>query len=124
MRLDLAKTVAEAAVEAEAAADEAAGVADISRYQTGDLNERGHVMQHRESSLLTPAEKRVLQTFRRFLVTPGQMLCFYGPDLEQKRDTLRRLIDKDLLVKEEFNGAYSLTPAGFAAMTDCATDCV
>ncbi len=74
----------------------------------------------RERILLSPSEQRVLRTFRRFLMTPGQMLCFYGPDLKkQDKATLELLTDKELLVKEKFKGGYSLTQAGFAAMNDC-----
>jgi len=52
-------------------------------------------------------------------MTPGRMLCFYGPNLKKNKSTLDRMTDKDLLVKEKFKGAYSLTPAGFAAMNEC-----
>jgi hypothetical protein len=69
--------------------------------------------------MLTTGEQRVLRTFRRFLMTPGQMLCFYGPNLKQNRTALQQLIDKELLVKEQFKGAYSLTEEGFVAMNDC-----
>ncbi len=69
--------------------------------------------------MLTTAEQRVLQTFRRFLVAPGQMLCFNGPNLSQHQAALQRLTDKELLIKEQFKGAYSLTQAGFVAMNDC-----
>ena len=72
----------------------------------------------RESILLSPSEQRVLRTFRQFLITPGQMLCFSGPNLEQNRPTLELLSDKELLVKEEFQGGYSLTHAGFVALED------
>lgn len=73
----------------------------------------------RERNLLSTSEQRVLRTFRDFLMTPGQMLCFSGPDLKQHKATLDVLADKELLVKEKFKGGYSLTRAGFAAMTDC-----
>lgn len=73
----------------------------------------------REITLLTTSEQRVMRTFRQFLMTPGQMLCFSGPNLKQNKATLDILIDKELLVKEKFKGGYSLTPAGFAAMNDC-----
>lgn len=72
-----------------------------------------------ERLLLSTSEQRVLRTFRNFLMTPGQMLCFYGPNLKQNMATLEQLIEKDLLVKERFKGGYSLTRAGFAAMNDC-----
>ena len=73
----------------------------------------------RKKTLLSTSEQRVLHTFRRFLMTPGQMLCFYGPNLDQNKATLERLADKDLLIKEKFKGGYSLTSAGYAAMNDC-----
>jgi hypothetical protein len=69
--------------------------------------------------MLSTAEQRVLRTFRRFLVTPGQMLCFYGTNLKQNKVALQQLTDKEFLVKEQFKGAYSLTKAGFVAMNDC-----
>ena len=72
-----------------------------------------------EKLLLTTAEQRVLRTFRQFLVTPGQMLCFYGPNLNQHQAALKKLTDKDFLVKEQFKGGYSLTKAGYVAMNDC-----
>ena len=52
-------------------------------------------------------------------MTPGKMLCFYGPNLKQGKATLELLTDKELLVKEKFKDGYSLTQAGFAAMNDC-----
>ena len=69
--------------------------------------------------LLTASEQRVLQTFHQYLMTPGKMLCFSGPNLERYSGELNRLADKKLLVKEKFKGGYSLTSAGFAAMKDC-----
>ncbi len=69
--------------------------------------------------MLSTSEQRVLRTFRRFLMIPGQMLCFFGPNLKQDKATLELLTDKELLVEEEFKGGYSLTQAGFAAMNDC-----
>ncbi len=52
-------------------------------------------------------------------MTPGEMLCFYGPNLKQDKATLELLADKEFLVKEKFQGGYSLTKAGFAAMNSC-----
>lgn len=69
--------------------------------------------------MLSPSEKLALRTFRRYLITPGIMLCFYGPDLEKHKSALQQLTAKDLLVKEKFNGAYSLTHAGYEAMKTC-----
>lgn len=69
--------------------------------------------------MLTNSEQRALKAFRQYLVTPGQMLCFYGPELEKHKAALQKLTEKDLLVKERFKGAFSLTEAGFAAMKSC-----
>ncbi len=69
--------------------------------------------------MLSPAEKTALGTFRQYLVTPGKMLCFFGPNLEKHQAALQQLTEKDLLVKEEFKGAYSLTHAGLEAMETC-----
>lgn len=68
--------------------------------------------------MLSKSEQRVLRTFDDFLVAPGEMLCFYGPDLERNRAALKTLAEKDLIVKERFKGGYSLTPEGFAVMKD------
>lgn len=66
--------------------------------------------------MLSPSEKTVLRTFRQYLVTPGEMLCFFGPNLERHKAALQQLTQRDLLVKEQFQGAYSLTREGFRAM--------
>ncbi len=72
------------------------------------------------SILWSASEQRVFRTFRQYLMVPGQMLCFSGPNLERDKAALNLLTDKKLLVKEKFKGAYSLTPAGYTAMKDCA----
>ncbi|HEU0068072.1 MAG TPA: hypothetical protein VFQ26_02270 [Nitrospiraceae bacterium] len=68
---------------------------------------------------LTIAEKRLLLIFRRFLVAPGEMLCFYGSDLSHKKETLKKLVERQYLSEERFKGGYSLTSEGFAAMKEC-----
>lgn len=68
--------------------------------------------------MLTTAERRVLDTYQEYLITPGQMLCFTGPNYERDRATLELMSDKQLLTRESFDGGYSLTKAGFAAMND------
>ena len=82
------------------------------RAEANDVNEA-------KEAVLTTSEQRVLRTFRRFLMTPGQMLCFYGPNLKQNMTTLERLTEREFLVKEKFEGGYSLTRAGYAAMNGC-----
>lgn len=66
--------------------------------------------------LLSTAEREVLDSFRAYLIQPGEMLCFHGQTLLQFEETLDLLIDKQLVCKERVAGAYCLTRAGFAAM--------
>lgn len=67
--------------------------------------------------MLTASEHAALAVFRSFMVNVGEMLCFHGPQLEKHGATLRTLAEKNLVVKEQFAGGYSLTPAGFEAMS-------
>ncbi len=67
-------------------------------------------------TLLSPAEHSVLSVFRKYLMTPGNMLCLSGSDLEAYRVPLVKLTNKGLLVAEKSRGGYSLTESGFAAM--------
>lgn len=66
--------------------------------------------------MFSQLERSVLRRFRQFRMTPGKMLCFYGPDLQKFRGALKTLTEKQLLDQEQFHGAYSLTRAGFDAM--------
>ncbi len=66
--------------------------------------------------MLSTPEQTIMQTFRQFGMTPNKMLCFYGQDLEGKEKALDSLVEKNLLVREKFRGAYSLTSAGYAQM--------
>ena len=72
-----------------------------------------------EQFVLTPAERAALRAFQKFLATPEQMICFFGPTLEKHGAALERLTKKHLLVKENFKGAWSLTVAGYQAMKTC-----
>ena len=62
------------------------------------------------------ADRDVLSAFRKFLMVPGEMLCFANNDLAAMRGALTRLTSTGMLVAEKFPGAYSLTTAGFAMM--------
>lgn len=90
---------------------------DLSSGAARNYQARAKLM--RERDMLSKSEQRVLLTFRQYLITPGQMLCFSGPKLEQDKATLELLSDRDYLVKEEFKGGYSLTQAGYVAMNGC-----
>ena len=69
--------------------------------------------------MLTTTEQRVMRAFRQYMLSPGQMLCFYGPQLKKYKPTLQQLTEKKFLVKERFKGAYSLTLSGYRAMRSC-----
>lgn len=66
--------------------------------------------------MLSTSEQAALAVFRSFMVNAGEMLCFHGPQLEKHGPTLRQLTEKNLVIKEQFAGGYSLTRAGFEAM--------
>ncbi|MCH2129092.1 MAG: hypothetical protein MK179_08105 [Pirellulaceae bacterium] len=68
--------------------------------------------------MLSRSEQSVLRTYRDYLITPGQMLCFSGQDLKRNQTTLELLTDKNLLVKESFKGGYSLTNAGYSVISE------
>lgn len=70
--------------------------------------------------MLSKSEERALGQFREFLMTPHQMLCFSGPSLETNKRALESLADKEYLMRERPNGAYSLTDSGYSAMNACA----
>ena len=90
---------------------------DASVQCTGCVPTRDWFPSNRqENDLLSKSERRVLATFREFLMSPGQMLCFFGPKLQRNKPALNELIKKEFLVKETFKGAYSLTQAGYDAM--------
>jgi hypothetical protein len=69
--------------------------------------------------MITTSEQKALGLFREYLMTPNQMLCFSGPNLDTNRAALESLADKDLLARERPKGAYSLTNSGYSAMRAC-----
>ena len=70
--------------------------------------------------MLSTSEASVLQKFRQYHMTPHKMLCFCGQDLKSKEPALNSLVKKQLLVREQFQGAYSLTRAGYTVMQSSA----
>ncbi|HYO23959.1 MAG TPA: hypothetical protein VEQ85_03335 [Lacipirellulaceae bacterium] len=68
--------------------------------------------------MLSNSEQAALAVFRSFKVSPGEMLCFHGPQLDKHSATLRVLTEKNLIVKEQFAGGYSLTRAGYDALSE------
>ena len=66
--------------------------------------------------MLTTDESAVMEVFRVYLVGPGEMVCFPGPLAEKHADSLLRLTERELLIKEDFAAWYSLTTEGYTAM--------
>ena len=68
--------------------------------------------------MISKADRAALDIFRTYLVEPGEMLCFHGPWFDEHRESLRHLTAIKLVTKEQFEGGYSLTKSGFAALQD------
>lgn len=76
------------------------------------------VMARRDQ--LSEGEEHVLATFRKYLMTPGKMLCLSTADILTMKKSLDRLVSTGLLIPEEFKGGYSLTRSGYDAMHELA----
>jgi hypothetical protein len=81
-----------------------------------DDEQQAGVASQASSPAMSAAQRTVLTTFRQFRMTPGQMLCFSRSDEEAFRAPLSELAEGGFLVTERFQGGYSLTASGFAAM--------
>ncbi len=66
--------------------------------------------------ILSSMERKILNVFRDYKMTPGKMLCFTGPDLEKFGVKLNQLTSMGLLMAEKRKGSYSLTESGFDVM--------
>ena len=66
---------------------------------------------------MTAAELDILRFFRHYQVGPAEMLFFSPGDCKVAarhfNSAMRSLIDKDLVVKERPDRAYSLTSTGY-----------
>ncbi len=67
---------------------------------------------------LSAGEVNILAVFRKYLMTPGRMLCLNNTDIGSMKRSLDRLIASGLLIPEDFKGSYSLTRSGFNAMNE------
>ena len=67
-------------------------------------------------SVLSTAERALLSIFRKYLMTPGEMLCLGSSDLEAFKMPLVQWTNGGMLVADRYQGGYSLTEVGFAAM--------
>jgi hypothetical protein len=59
---------------------------------------------------------RVLDHFRKYLMTPGHMLCFSSQDVAGLQEGLDELLRRQMVVAESRRSAYCLTRAGYTAM--------
>ena len=75
-------------------------------------------LSSREEAKLSPSEINVLSIFRKYLMTPGQMLCLNNADLISMKTPLEKLVASRLLVPEASKGGYSLSRDGFEAMVE------
>lgn len=67
---------------------------------------------------LSSSEHAVLAIFRKYLMSPGKMLCISKHEREAFREPLLQMTSNGLLIQESFPGGYSLTELGFAAMKE------
>ncbi len=65
-------------------------------------------------------ELKVFDHFRRYLMTPGAMLCLSAQEIESMSSGLNALVDRKMLELEGTRGAYCLTRSGFLAMRSVA----
>jgi predicted transcriptional regulator len=73
---------------------------------------------HCSTLQLSDSELNILAVFRKYLMTPGQMLCLSNTDIGSMKKSLDRLTAAGLLIAEDFKGSYSLTRSGFEAMNE------
>lgn len=84
-------------------------------------NEQDSEMPSESTQSQTPlssSEHAVLAVFRKYLMSPGKMLCLSNHEMEAFHESLVDLTGKGLLIQESFPGGYSLTEIGFAAMKE------
>ncbi len=67
---------------------------------------------------LSVGEVNILGVFKKYLMTPGRMLCLNNTDIGTMKRSLDKLIAAGLLIPEDFKGSYSLTRSGFNVMNE------
>jgi hypothetical protein len=95
---------------------------DKTRKTSREKKLRAKQKRQMGEASMTPAEVNVLRAFRKYLMTPREMLCFGSSDLEAFHVPLARLTNEGFLVAERFHGGYSLTETGYAAMKELGSD--
>lgn len=68
---------------------------------------------------MNESETAVLRLFRTYQMGPNQILCLHAglfkSDRQDFSKAVRSLMERDMLVKEHFRDAYSLTTRGYVA---------
>jgi hypothetical protein len=68
---------------------------------------------------MNESETAVLRLFRTYRMEPNQIFCLHAgfskSDRQEFSKAVRSLIDQEMLVKEHFRDAYSLTTRGYVA---------
>ena len=68
---------------------------------------------------MNASESAVLQMFRAYRMEPNQILCLHAgfakSHPQEFSNAVGSLVEQELLVKERWRDAYSLTPSGYAA---------
>jgi hypothetical protein len=76
---------------------------------------------------MNESETAVLRIFRAYRMEPNQILCLHaGFAKSHPREfstAVRSLVEQELLVKERWRDAYSLTPSGYAASLQSSASC-
>jgi hypothetical protein len=67
---------------------------------------------------LSVGEVNILAVFKKYLMTPGRMLCLNNTEIGTMKRSLDKLIAAGLLTPEDFKGSYSLTRSGFNVMNE------
>ena len=69
--------------------------------------------------MLSAKEQALMAVFRQYLATPRNMICLDDTMVQKHKVALRNMVERGLLMKERFEGGYSLTTDGFTAMNTC-----
>lgn len=93
--------------------------ADLKRVRRAEKQRANGLSDNKPQPSLSETERSVLVVFRKYLMTPGQMLCLGSADLETLKLAISDLTSNGLLVAEARPGGYSLTDRGYAAMKEC-----
>ncbi len=91
---------------------------DVGSVQTDVKGSPATITLEGNEIQLSVGEVNILGVFRKYLMTPGRMLCLNNTDIGTMKRSLDKLIAAGLLIPEDFKGSYSLTRSGFKVMNE------